>query len=219
MSGETTWTDLAIPAGNYGGSEFITIVERILQTKDLGFTVPYDNLTGCMTVKNATKAFSLKVVSSNPEIAKRPSRWGIGYHMGIHERDVVTSVASGSSYVVAATSPLFTRPTPYYLLQLWCPESVEPMVHRVAKGGAVPAFAKLVLDGIKYTLQYINNADYMRKEYTFLTPVNVAQVRVKLLDPYGDDVDMRDIDWSLTLELYEIMNSRTYDHLINGFNR
>ncbi len=221
MSGETTWTDLVIPAGNYSGSEFVAIIERVLQTgKSLLFTALYDNVTGRMTVKHATSAFSLKVVSSNPEIAKRPSSWGIGYHMGIHERGVITSTAaSGGGYIVAATSPLYTRPTPYYLLQLWCPDSVEPLVHRVGKGGAVPAFAKLVLDGIKYTLQFINNADYMRKEYTFLTPVNVSQVRIKLLDPYGEEVDMRDVDWSLTLELYEIMNSRTYDHLINGFNR
>jgi hypothetical protein len=223
MSGGV-WNELVIPAGNYNLIEFIGIVQRELRTVNLDFTVLRDDITGRMTIYNSTTAFSLKVLSNTPGIAERPSNWGIGYYMGIHDRSIITSIpapapAPAGGWQITGTSPVYIRPTPYYLLQLWCPESVEPMVHRVAQGGAVPAFAKLVLEGDKYALQFINNGDYMRKEYTFLTPVNVSQIRVKLLDPYGKEVDMRDIDWSLTLELYEIVNSRTYDYLVGGYNR
>ncbi len=218
------WIDLTIPAGNYNLCEFIGIVQRALQTADPNFRVLRDDVTGRMTIYNSSVAFAIRVISNNEEIAKRPSNWGIGYHMGIHERGVVTSIpapapAPAGGWQITGASPMYIRANPYYLLQLWCPESVEPMVHRVSKGGAVPAFAKLVLEGNKYALQFVNNADYMRKEFTFLTPVNVSHVRVKLLDPYGEPVDMRDVDWSLTLELYEIVNSRTYDHLVGGYSR
>ena len=216
------WVDLEIPAGNYDRCEFIGILQRVLQTVNADFRVLYDDVTGRMTVYNSATAFALKVLSNKEEIAKRPSNWGIGYNMGIHDRGIITSIpapAPTSGWQITGSSPMYIRATPYYLLQLWCPDSVEPMVHRVAKGGAVPAFAKLVLEGNKYALQFINNGDYMRKEYTFLTPVNVSHMRVKLLNPYGEEVDMRDIDWSLTLELYEIVNSRTYDYLVGGFNR
>jgi hypothetical protein len=223
MSGEA-WENVEIPAGNYNLCEFTEIVQRTLQTVvDPDFSVLRDDVTGRMTIYNKTKAFAIKVVSSNEEIAKRPSNWGIGYYMGIHERGIITSIPAPapapSGYQITASSPMYIRATPYYLLQLWCPDAVEPLMHRVSKGGAIPAFAKLVLEGNKYALQFINNADYMRKEYTFLTPVNVSHVRVKLLDPYGEEVDMRDIDWSLTLEMYEVVNSRTYDYLVGGFNR
>jgi hypothetical protein len=218
------WVDLEIPAGNYNLCEFIGIVERILQTVEPNFRVLRDDITGRMTIYNPSVAFAIRVLSNNEEIAKRPANWGIGYHMGIHDRGVITSIpapapAPAGGWQITGTSPMYIRATPYYLLQLWCPESVEPLVHRIGKGGAVPAFAKLVLEGNKYALQFINNSDYMRKEFTFLTPVNVSHVRVKLLDPYGDPVDMRDVDWSLTLELYEIVNSRTYDHLVGGYSR
>lgn len=220
------WVDLEIPAGNYDRCEFIGILQRVLQTgtSNADFRVLYDDVTGRMTVYNSATSFAMKVLSNKEEVAKRPSNWGIGYHMGIHDRGIITSIpapapAPAGGWQITGTSPMYIRATPYYLLQLWCPDSVEPMVHRVAKGGAVPAFAKLVLEGNKYALQFINNGDYMRKEYTFLTPVNVSHMRVKLLNPYGEEVDMRDIDWSLTLELYEIVNSRTYDYLVGGYNR
>jgi hypothetical protein len=218
------WLNLSIPPGNYTRCEFIGILQRAIQTASAEFRVLYDDVTGRMTIYNSAYPFDIKVLSNNEEIAKRPSNWGIGYNMGIHERDTISSIpapppAPAGGWQITGTSPMYIRPTPYYLLQLWCPDSVEPMMHRVSEGGAVPAFAKLVLEGNKYSLQFINNSDYMRKEYTFLTPVNVPHIRVKLLDPYGKEVDMRDIDWSLTIELYEIVNSRTYNHMIGGFNR
>jgi hypothetical protein len=218
------WTHLSIPAGNYSLCEFIGIVQRALQTADPNFRVLRDDVTGRMTIYNSAVPFAIRVISSNEEIARRPSNWGIGYHMGIHERGVVTSIpapppAPEGGWQITGTSPMYIRASPYYLLQLWCPDSVEPMVHRVGKGTAIPAFAKLVLDGNKYALQFINNSDYMRKEFTFLTPVNISHVRVKLLNPYGEPVDMRDIDWSLTLELYEIVNSHTYDQFVGGYSR
>jgi hypothetical protein len=96
---------------------------------------------------------------------------------------------------------------------------VENITHCVAAGGSVPAFAKLVLRNNFYTLQFVDNGDYMRKEFTYLAPSNIASLRVRLLDPWGAPVDMRDMDWSLTFELYEVVNSRTAGRLNTTYMR
>jgi hypothetical protein len=59
----------------------------------------------------------------------------------------------------------------------------------------------------------------MRKEYTFLAPVTISEFKIKLLNPYGEPVNMLHVDWSVTLEITEVVNSKTYMKLSNTYNQ
>ena len=213
------WVDGAIPAGNYNDAQLVAALEEALQAIDPNFNVTENVLTGIVTITN-TVPFQFSGVSSDRTISCRRSHWGLGYYLGFREKTSQVSQVdvSGNHFVVGETVILIQQ-TPYYLLQLQCPDYVEQIMHRTDCNGWIPAFAKLVLRGDAYVLQFVDSSDWIRKEYTFLTPVNVSSLRVRLVDPYGEVVDMRGMDWSMTFELYEVVNSRTFQHLSMTYDR
>jgi hypothetical protein len=91
--------------------------------------------------------------------------------------------------------------------------------HRLANDSYVEAFAKLVLDDGYYQIQFDNGSNLLRKEISFLSPITVPFFQVKLLDSWGKAVNMLGADWSLSLELTEVVNSKTYNTMLKGFER
>jgi hypothetical protein len=210
--------NLTIEAGNYRSTEIVIELQAVLQDAfGAAFTVGLDLVSGKLTFTHATQPFQIWWASSDPAIATQRREWGLGYNLGFREK-VVTSVGSGP-YTMTPTSILRVQPAAYYLLQLLIPEPVEAISHRLADGTSIPVFAKLVLRENWYHLQFDDNSNLLRKEYTFLTPVNVASVRLRLLDPYGRLVRIFDMDWSATLEFYEVKNSRTYHAIQQSYAR
>lgn len=216
------WEEGAIPAGNYKDPELMTVLTDELQKIDTRFEATRDIITGKVTILHTTKPFRIRLVSNNLTIATRPTHWGLGYYLGFRNKGDIGStplVDSPPAEEVVGTAIILVQPTPYYLLQLYAPDNLVNITHRVSEGGSVAAFAKLILRENKYFIQFMDNADYLRKEFTFLTPVNISQVRVRLLDPYGELVDMFDMDWSFTLELYEVTNSRIHTAMTAIYDR
>lgn len=216
-------TNVTIEAGNYRSTEMVEELNTVFQSVDAGFTVGLDLVSGKITIFHATKAFQVWWASSDPEIAAQRREWGLGYNLGFREK-IVQSVpdptgALPNQQSMTATSILRVQPAAYYLLQLLIPEPVEAITHRLADGTSIPAFAKLVLRENWYHLQFDDNSNLLRKEYTFLTPVNINNVRLRMLDPYGRLVRMFDMDWSATLEFYEVKNSRTYHAIQQSYGR
>jgi hypothetical protein len=39
------------------------------------------------------------------------------------------------------------------------------------------------------------------------------------MNAWGDTIDMHDIDWSITIEVTEIVNSKTYATISNTYSR
>lgn len=222
---------LEIPEGNYDSATLPAALEAVLHAVDpsgawADFVVSVDPATALLTITHPTHPFRFNGNSSNGIIAARPSYWGIGYYLGLRTEMSPADgyiTASGpdatGAYSITGTAPVLLVPTPYYLLQLETPDMVENLTHCLAGGASVPAFAKLVLRDQYYTIQFVDNGDYMRKEYTYLAPSNIASLRVRLLDPWGAPVDMREMDWSLTFELYEVVNSRTAGRLHETYAR
>ena len=120
-----------------------------------------------------------------------------------------------SSFASAATgyaAPLVT-PNAYYLLQLHCPDLLDSVRHRLPGNSEIPVFAKIIMQTGGNGVELDNNSNDVWKEYTFLAPTNISQLRIRLLDPFGVPVRFDTSDWSMTFELTEIVNSRTYETL------
>jgi hypothetical protein len=221
------WVNLQITAGNYSSGGLAAEIERVLQTVNPNFLCSLDPIAGFIRIRyNGSRFFKVNLTSNNSTIAARPTHWGLGYYLGIRTKGPITSTGAeaGSDfmqnqYAVMGTAILLTQPIPYYLLQLQCPDMLENITHRVSAGASVPAFAKLVLRNGVYQLQFVDGGDWMRREYTFLAPSNVSQLRIKILDPYGEIVNMQGMDWSLTFEMYEVVNQRTYQGLAATYER
>jgi hypothetical protein len=204
----------SISVGNYSSEEFAEAIQNVLGDD---FTVSVDTLSGLLTVQLITGGpsteFTLRVGSSNPTIAARKTHWGIGYYMGFRSQEI-TSVDKQ----ITGTSIVLIQSTPYYLVQLLIQDQVDNIQHRLAGNGSLTAFAKVILRDGSYTIEFDDNSNLLRKEYTFLAPVNLPSVRIRVVDPFGDTVNLLDTDWSMTLEVYEVVNSRTYSLINETYN-
>ena len=206
--------------GNYTASGLVIAVQNMLQNIHSSFTCVLDPISGFITIANPVIPFVIDFSSLVADIANRPTHWGLGYYMGFRDT-VVTSLynSTSSTYSVTTGSVINVQATPYYLLELKCPDKVVNVTHRISSETYVDAFAKLVLRDSYYQIQFDDGSNLMRKEYTFMSPVSIPFFQVSLLDPWGKLVNMLDADWSLTLEVTEVVSSKTYKQLALGFQK
>lgn len=213
---------LTIADGNYTAAELAAAVQTALQTVDAGFRCEYNAITGRISIWNTddTLAFNIYltgggVSTCSPSITGRRTHWGLGYNLGYRVQSALVEAGT----VFTATAFPYTDAAPYYLLQLSCPDQVENTIHSLANGSYAPALAKLVLRGGVYTTQFDDGGNMLRKENTFQQPVAISTLRVRLIDAFGETVEMGDTVWSMTFELMEVVGSCQYTDLRVGYGR
>jgi hypothetical protein len=208
----STTTTVKIPEGNYTPSVLSETLQAILGTIDKYFTCTINPISSRLTIQNA-RPFIFSAASSDPTIASRPTHWGLGYFLGFRDPSIKGLLVDGA-YECTSYSVITSEPPTYYLIQVRCPDQLVTVTHAGYEGNYIEAFAKIILRG-----KYDDNSNLLRKEYTFLAPTCVPFFNVKLLDPWGRAVNTLDSDWSLTLEITEIVNSKTYDTLSTTYRR
>lgn len=209
-------------AGNYTAASLVNAVEVLLKKIQGSFTCTLNPTTGFVTINNTAVAFILDFSSLVIEVANRPTHWGLGYYLGFRESlisSTLINIPTAVYYTAVGTSVINVQATPYYLLQLKCPDPVVNVTHRLNNETHVEAFAKLVLRDNYYQLQFDDGSNLLRKEYTFLSPITIPFFQMSILDPWGKMVNMLDADWSLTLEVTEIVNSKTFADIAKTYAR
>lgn len=206
-------------AGNYSSSEIIAVLQSRLQALHSQFTVTLNINTGRCKIRNTAVPFEMYVGSYKKEIASRKSYWGLGYYLGFRCLLVKAIQESDGAWVAEGESVLNVQPMQYYLIQVSCPDEAVNVTHRLESGGYVDAFAKVILKNGYFTIAFDDNSNLLRKELTFLAPTSVPFFNIKLLNPFGEPVDMMCVDWSLTIEVTEVVNSKTYTALSNTYAR
>ena len=215
----------SLSPGNYRVDELTTAMDALLKDIDPAMYASLDTITGKLTIgRTGALPFTFYGESNNATVAARVKEWGLGYNLGYRKRVVLASdtgvdPVGNPSIVATPLAVVRVQPAPYYLLQLLIPEQVEAITHQLPGGGSVPAFAKVVLRESWYYLQFDDNSNFLRKEFTFLTPVNLSTIRMRLLDAYGTPVEIFDMDWSATLEIYEVTNAKQYNAIGYGYAR
>jgi hypothetical protein len=205
---------VTIPSGNYGAVGLAAAVQEGLEAADPsgGFTCVYDPVSDRFTFACSSGTFRLCLTDPTLSVTGR-RYWGLGYYMGFRS-PVLTGSAS-----YTGTQPPQIGPSSYYLMQVSCPDAVETTIHATGGQSWLPALAKIVLRGSAYTMQFDDGTNRVRKEITFAGPTNVGQMRVRLVDPQGELVDLGDVDWSMTFEITAVTSSEKYGELAGAFGR
>lgn len=189
-----------IADGNYSPLELAAAVTAAFASDISGVSVTYNSITNRFAISNTSGTpFVLTLADS---YAARTRYWGLGYWMGFREQTMFV----GSSPAVAVSSAL-TDPPAYALIQLQCPDMVESTLHRIESGSYVQALAKIVLRYGAYQIQYDDGRNCVAKENVYPIPTAISVLRFRLVDAYGVTVGLGDTDWSLTLEMTEIVSS------------
>jgi hypothetical protein len=210
----------SILAGNYTAGALVTALQAKLQVIDARFTITLNGISGLISITNSGVGFTIDFASPVDKIASRPTYWGLGYYLGFRDT-VLTATYSGvtGGYSVFGTSVVNVSPNSYYLVRLQCPDEAVNVTHRTVGGGFISAFAKIVLTNDFYQIQFGDNSNWVRNEYTFVSPVNIPHFQISLLDPWGELVNMMDADWSYTIEVTEIKNSKVYERALMTYQK
>jgi hypothetical protein len=138
---------------------------------------------------------------------ERPNDWGLGYYLGFRGQ----LYGLGSRYISEA--PPDVHVDTYVLIAV---NDYEIFQQSSASLG-IFCFAKLIIHEDKYNIIFADDgSDLYTKEYMFAKPTNIPRFHIRLMDMYGHEIDMRQVNVSYSFEVSEITNATIYEKLLRG---
>lgn len=219
---EARYADLVIPTGNYTAGDMVdglNAAAAAAQTAGalpagMNLTATFSEVTGHFTF-TATRYFGIDTTAGS---FNRRFDYGLGYYLGL-TRGLHRSAAVAGKETVESDWCASFQGDNYLLLQVndfacvtqtvatndstWTPEgrNREELV----------ALAKIVIREPKNYMTFDDYAGQHVKEVVFPSPVDLSRLRVRVLDPYGEVVDMCSAQFSFSLEVLEIRNPLVYN--------
>jgi hypothetical protein len=182
-----------------------------------GFQVLYNSTLHLIYFQNSgtSDVFSLQFPQSNTSSFRN----GIGYNLGILERNVVSTAVSQAVFpkvlnqtINADTYPDIIQDNYVYLkLSDW-----NLVSHEGLNQTNFFAFMKIPLTVPKFTTQFDNlNTNSTLKKYFFHQPTNISLIVVSILDAFGNVIDLKYSSFSITLQIQEVISTAAYEALLD----
>lgn len=167
------------------------------------FNIELDNITARYTISDsAVGSQPFGIDFSEESLMDRRMDWGLGYYLGyrkrLYEPNTLKAFEAESFMDTNGNPNLYMELNDYISCEL---NNKENNIH---------CFAVLIQKENKYFSIFGDEMSFLTREIVFQQPRDVSQFRVRLFDVYGNIVDMRDTDWTFTLELTEVMNPKLY---------
>ena len=214
---EGRFADLVIPAGNYTAGDMVDALNAAATAGALpagmNLTVTFSEITGKFTF-TATRYFGLDTTAGG---YNRRFDYGLGYFLGL-TRGLHRS-PSVAPFVVVSDQCASFQGDNYLLLQV---NDFACVTQTVATNDStwlpsgrskeeIVALAKIVLREPKNYMTFDDYAGQHVKEVVFPSPVDLSRLRIRVVDPYGEVVDMCSSQFSFSLEVLEIRNPLVYN--------
>lgn len=206
-SGASTY-NVTIKDGSYKTpSAMVTAITSAL-TGVPNITFSYDEPTHKFKFASSTGGETITF----PTTITNPYGNGIGYNLGfINTSYTIPASNPPGLFKESDQAPDLTQDTYVYLqINDW-----NLLEHQQYGQTFFSVFAKIQLTGAKNTIIFDNNyTNSSTKEYVFPQPVNLQKFEIRMLDAYGNTLDLRNGAFSMTLELQQVDNSSVYEDLI-----
>lgn len=143
-----------------------------------------------------------------PSSTTNPYGNGIGYNLGFLNSSYTTDILA---ILESDVSPDIVQDTYVYVqINDW-----NLLEHQNFGQHSYSVFSKIQLNGAKNTIIFDSNyVNSSTKEYVFPQPVNIQRLEIRMLDAYGNTLDLRNSSFSMTLELQQVNSSSVYEDLI-----
>jgi hypothetical protein len=213
-TGPTDFTaSFTIPDGNYFTVDELAAQLQTTIRASLVATVQFSDFT---VVYNANTN-RITIASGNPNIlfypdftasfTARPFTGGIAYNLGFLIKNTYT--AYQQTYVAENAPDVLGFPYIYLQLNDW-----NVVEHQSTHHQYFSAFAKILLNVPKNTIAFDTNiSNTVTKEYFFTQPTTISKLIVRLVDPFGNQLDLRGSNFSFSIEIKEILNMAMYEKL------
>jgi hypothetical protein len=225
---------LTVPDGNYTAGDMVDALESaIMDASGAGPSVPYfgslglgvkfNESTGAFTF-TGRRVFGLDMTwvgtGSEPVGWVRPFDYGLGWYLGFTRR-LHMATGSGTSWTLESDGCASFAGDNYVFVRVndWACVRQTVVVYEGAGGTGVPArndfvaLAKVVLREPKNYMTFDDYAGQHAKEVVFPAPVDLTRLRIQVLDPYGEPVDLCTAQWSFSLEVLEVRNPLLFNAL------
>jgi hypothetical protein len=80
---------------------------------------------------------------------------------------------------------------------------------------SIRCFAKIIIKENKYYTIFADESAFLTNAIIFQQPLDIAKFKIRLIDVFGEVINLRDMGISLALELTEVINSHVYKHYLN----
>ena len=136
-------------------------------------------------------------------LENRSYDFGLGYSLGFvnHFYEVTTPEITGESLIN-------TNGDNYFLLAIDDFHTVEHKTH----DSFIQVLAKILVKRHgSADIIFDDGYTVLSNDIVFPRPIDMKQVRIRLLDCYGVPIDLHHLNWSVSLEITEVMNVELYD--------
>jgi hypothetical protein len=194
------YVNFTISSGNYpDAATLATAVEDAIQATYPTFSVTYDSIRNKITISDANP-FDMDFT---PSTITTPFDNGLGHYLGYRN----LTYTGASSYTAESLPDIYGDTYIYIAIN-----DYHVVEHQDFNHTSFGAFAKIQLNVPKNTMIF-DQLNTTTKEYFFQQPANVSQLNVRLLDAYGRRLDLRGMNFSVTIELKEALNISLYEKM------
>ena len=187
-----------IPEGIYTNFQLETLLNAAISQNmysDTRFQVTIDSIDGRTTISNTTNKFDLYFVTD--ETGQNISK-NIGWRLGFRNE----TYTSCKSYVSESLYNLVPTQYIYFILNEYTNNNSTTVMGIFSEDYLEKnILAKIPLHVDTFNILYDNNSTLISKKRDYFGPIDIAKFSIKLLDQYGDAVDLNAADYSFTLEL------------------
>jgi hypothetical protein len=195
------YVNFTISPGNYPDAQTLaTAVEDAIQVTYPTFSITYNSITNKITISDANP-FNMNFT---PSTVTLPFDNGLGHYLGFRELIYTTGA---SSYTAEACPDIYGDTYVYLAVN-----DYSVIEHQDFNHTSFSALAKIQLNLQKNTVIF-DQLNTTTKEYFFQQPTNITQLRIRLLDSYGRQVDLLGMNLSVTLEMKEVVNHALYEKM------
>ncbi len=132
--------------------------------------------------------------------------FGLGYQLGFCKH--FYCVDATSNFSVTGESLMNLQPDMYFLLAI---DDFHTVEHKM-NDDYLQCLAKIIIKRDSNGIIYDQGYTVLSNDVIFPRPMDLSQVRVKLMDKYGVPVDLHCANFSISLEITEVMNIQMYDN-------
>lgn len=129
--------------------------------------------------------------------------FGLGYNLGFNNHFYCVD----APFCVTGESLISTTGDNYFLLAI---DDFYTVEHKT-NDTYIQCLAKILVKRNENGIIFDDGYTVLSNDIIFPRPLDLKQVRVRLLDMYGETIDLHNLNFSISFEINEVMNIQLYD--------
>jgi hypothetical protein len=206
--------EIIIEDGNYNINDIIKTINKkfnkINNKNNKKFNIKINKITNKITITN-NKIFKLDFTKNHKN---RKFNFGLGYNLGYKYK------IYNNSNQYEADNIYILKDEEYFLLSLNCYQEELNLIDSYVEGNGKlneNIFAKIFMKSNKMKTNVSDFPYYISEKIEFKKPINIMKFKIKIINSYGEIVDLQGHEISLTIELTIICDSKLACNLINNY--